>query len=208
MRSRSARRRARAVSSIAAVVAALLAAVGCTPPPSDDPLCPDLVGGTWTGTWRESSTLVTGWVSADLQVDGREVTGTLGVGGPITTSSGPVTGSVSGCNEVHLERDDGAVAFQGVLALGGRSLDGEFTTGGPLGQFTGLMQLSTATAAGVADLDRDGVVDCADIQVLLDSWGPVPWGHAADLNLDGEVDVYDLSLLLSAYDGPDCPGLT
>lgn len=49
------------------------------------------------------------------------------------------------------------------------------------------------------DLDRDGVVDAADVARLLRSWGPcdVCEACAADLNDDGIVDFDDLLLILS-----------
>lgn len=48
------------------------------------------------------------------------------------------------------------------------------------------------------DLNGDGVVDGADLGILLSSWGPCE--HcAADLNGDGVVDGADLGVLLSAW---------
>ena len=48
------------------------------------------------------------------------------------------------------------------------------------------------------DLDGDGVVDGADLGLLLGSWGPCP-GCPADLNGDGVVDGADLGLLLGSW---------
>ncbi|MCA9286587.1 MAG: hypothetical protein KDA22_15285 [Phycisphaerales bacterium] len=57
-----------------------------------------------------------------------------------------------------------------------------------------------------ADLEPDGIVNGADLGVLLGNWGESGCG---DLNLDGTVDGADLGLLLGAW-GPcnplPCPG--
>ncbi len=50
----------------------------------------------------------------------------------------------------------------------------------------------------LGDLNCDGVVDGADLGVLLSAWGSV-LGHAADLNGDGVVDGADLGLLLGNW---------
>ncbi len=52
------------------------------------------------------------------------------------------------------------------------------------------------------DLNTDGIVDAADLALLLGSWGPCP-GCIADLNGDDVVNAADLALLLGAW-GP-CP---
>lgn len=48
------------------------------------------------------------------------------------------------------------------------------------------------------DLNGDGIVNGADIGLLLGSWGPCA-GCAADINLDGIVDGADLGLLLGDW---------
>jgi len=57
--------------------------------------------------------------------------------------------------------------------------------------------------AGEADLNLDGVVDGADLGILLSHWGTVDgavgWSAAADLNSDGVVDGADLGILLSSW---------
>ena len=53
-----------------------------------------------------------------------------------------------------------------------------------------------------ADLSGDGMVDGADLGILLGAWGPCP-GCPADLNFDNVVDGADLGILLAAW-GP-CP---
>ena len=55
-----------------------------------------------------------------------------------------------------------------------------------------------------ADLNLDGVVNGADLGLMLGAWGPCPSTPcAADLNLDGVVNGADLGLMLGAW-GP-CP---
>ena len=53
-----------------------------------------------------------------------------------------------------------------------------------------------------ADLSSDGVVDAADVRLLLDNWGRCSPGAccSGDLDVDGEVGPYDLALLLAAWD--------
>jgi hypothetical protein len=51
-----------------------------------------------------------------------------------------------------------------------------------------------------ADLNQDGVINGADLGLLLGSWGACP-GCAADLNADGIVNGADLGLLLGSW-GP------
>jgi len=60
----------------------------------------------------------------------------------------------------------------------------------------------TVTVTGNPDLDGDGVVDGADLGILLKNWGPCPdpgQSCPADLNGDGVVDGADLGILLAAW---------
>jgi hypothetical protein len=50
-----------------------------------------------------------------------------------------------------------------------------------------------------ADLNDDGLVDAADLGILLGAWGTT--GSSADLNADGAVNGADLSVILGAW-GP------
>jgi hypothetical protein len=56
----------------------------------------------------------------------------------------------------------------------------------------------TCYPALFGDLDEDGVVDGADLGLMLLNWGPCP-GCPADLNGDGTVDSADLGLLLLSF---------
>ncbi|MSR41796.1 MAG: hypothetical protein EXS10_07855 [Phycisphaerales bacterium] len=53
------------------------------------------------------------------------------------------------------------------------------------------------SCAIVGDLNADGVVDGADLAILLNAWGST--SSPADLNADGVVDAADLAILLGAY---------
>ncbi|MFO0963280.1 MAG: matrixin family metalloprotease [Phycisphaerales bacterium] len=57
---------------------------------------------------------------------------------------------------------------------------------------------ATITPGRLGDLNGDGVVDGADLGVLLASWGNNP-GSPADLNGDGVVDGADLGVLLANW---------
>lgn len=48
------------------------------------------------------------------------------------------------------------------------------------------------------DLNYDGVITSADVQVVLDAWGPAN-GSNADRNGDGQVDAVDLGLVLGCW---------
>jgi hypothetical protein len=57
-------------------------------------------------------------------------------------------------------------------------------------------------ARGPEDLNNDGVVDAADLAIVLAAWGPCPALPApcpADFNGDGFVDAADLAQLLAAW---------
>ena len=60
-------------------------------------------------------------------------------------------------------------------------------------------RVGCASAALEGDLNNDGVVDGADLGLLLGEWGQT--GSAADLNDDATVDGADLGVLLGAWTG-------
>jgi formylglycine-generating enzyme required for sulfatase activity len=68
-----------------------------------------------------------------------------------------------------------------------------------------LMSASSAQAqsACVADLDGDGIVNGADLALVLSQWGPCA-GCAADSNSDTQVDGIDLAAVLARWAGT-CP---
>lgn len=58
-------------------------------------------------------------------------------------------------------------------------------------------------AAGVGDLDGDGVVTGSDIGILLGLWGTSGYDCIADYNDDGFVSGFDLGFLLGAWGSPE-----
>jgi hypothetical protein len=53
-----------------------------------------------------------------------------------------------------------------------------------------------------ADVTLDGVVDSADLGVVLAGWGPCTGSNCfGDINRDGQVDSSDLGFVLSAWGG-------
>ncbi len=89
------------------------------------------------------------------------------------------------------------------LVFGGIACDGQGLLPLPTTYGSNLMFRVTLSAACPGDLNDDGLVDGADITLLLASWGDVPPNAIvpADLNGDGEVNGADLSILLANW-GP------
>jgi hypothetical protein len=58
------------------------------------------------------------------------------------------------------------------------------------------LQGPAAIATNPADINRDGVVDAADLSALLGNWGGT---GATDINNDGVTNATDLALLLAAW---------
>jgi hypothetical protein len=101
---------------------------------------------------------------------------------------------------------------------GGTSTGGDFTLSGTIGQpDAGTMSGGSFDLAGgfwssfaidvepecpiPGDLNCDGVVDGADLLILLSAWGQCadPGNCPADMNGDGSVDGADLLILLSNW---------
>jgi hypothetical protein len=100
---------------------------------------------------------------------------------------------------------------------GGTSTSASYTLSGTIGQHdAGVMTGGDYVLAGgfwaggtvsepecpiPADLNCDGVVDGADLLILLSAWGQCadPSDCPADLNNDGDVDGADLLILLSSW---------
>ncbi len=73
-----------------------------------------------------------------------------------------------------------------------------------IGPYTGLVysQGDAPPPCAAADLNCDGVVDAADLSILLGAWGASGGGSVVgDLNGDGLVGGADLSILLGAWGG-------
>lgn len=59
----------------------------------------------------------------------------------------------------------------------------------------GVVSTDAAKKPRSADLNRDGVVNQADLDILIKHYGTK--NRRADLNKDGKVNIFDLSILLS-----------
>jgi len=84
----------------------------------------------------------------------------------------------------------------GDYRLIGESLGNAFSPGGSPGQENSWSY--DLILCQIADLNCDGVVNGADLSILLAAWGPCA-GCAADLNQDGVVNGADLSILLANW---------
>ena len=74
--------------------------------------------------------------------------------------------------------------------------------GGTGGQVQRLLSLVLhPVRAAPCDLDRSGVVDAADLAIMLVAWGPALDPLPSDVNGDCAVDGLDVSALLSAWGG-------
>jgi hypothetical protein len=108
----------------------------------------------------------------------------------------------SGEFESELEQEFSQVplALPTVLPTGGTA---NLLLSGTLNGVTGSTALTLELAAAgsatgpVGDLNGDGIVNGADLAILLGAWGQA--GGPADLNGDGLVDGADLSILLSDW---------
>lgn len=74
-------------------------------------------------------------------------------------------------------------------------------SGGGGGGGGGLLPTPTPTpgSSGSADIDRNGVVDVLDFNVLVVNWGSGPSNPNADLNHDGVVDIFDFNLFMVSW---------
>ncbi|MGA0174517.1 MAG: hypothetical protein ACO3NL_12855, partial [Phycisphaerales bacterium] len=97
------------------------------------------------------------------------------------------------------------------VCLTAPSISGAFDSAGGCGVAVQLVQTATSVACVfgpidcVADLNLDGLVNGADLTILLSGWGPCesPAICPGDLNCDGSVNGADLTTLLAAWGA--CP---
>ena len=87
-----------------------------------------------------------------------------------------------------------AVAVSGDEVLVGANSD-------DLGPGNGSAHIFRINSICPADLNGDGVVDTADLGILIGSFGESGLG---DINLDGVIDTADLGILIGAFGSPDC----
>lgn len=142
------------------------------------------------------------------------ITGVMDGGEP-ATASGFTMGNLLLLNgqaqtQFHKKAGDGELeAFDEVLTLPAGKYNLQFECHGGLNNLA-LQHPQTVDAAFLdvditvtivveGDLNNDGVVDGADLGLLLGVWGMID--SDADLNGDGTVDGADLGLLLSAWTG-------
>ena len=69
---------------------------------------------------------------------------------------------------------------------------------GPCEEDDGFLLRTDESEVCSADVNGDGVVNAADLALLLGTWGQSP-GHPADSDNDGVVDAADLAQLLGAW---------
>jgi hypothetical protein len=71
-------------------------------------------------------------------------------------------------------------------------------------QGTGVLTLEVNGASVIGDINSDGVVNLADLAILLSHFGSSGVGYAdGDVDRDGDVDLADLALMLSHF-GESC----
>jgi len=97
-------------------------------------------------------------------------------------------------------------AMAGDFFAQGIALTGEYVTCGVRldddnGMNSGSARVFTINSLCPQDLNGDGVVDTADLGILLGSFGMSGIG---DLNLDGVIDTADLGLLIAGFSATDC----
>lgn len=88
--------------------------------------------------------------------------------------------------------------IRAILVATGRPQQG---AGGAIGPFPNLPVAADAVlelGPPSPDLNQDGMVDAADLAILLQAWGPCS-GCGADLDQSGDVGASDLSAMLDAW---------
>ena len=82
------------------------------------------------------------------------------------------------------------------ITVSDEDLVGELTN---ISMLTVRIEMTTPTVACNADFNNNGIVDVADILVLIADWGSTDPAH--DLDSDGIVNVADLLIMIAAW-GP------
>ena len=142
---------------------------------------------------------------------GSHVRGLAGFAGAVAMTV-VVTGSASGQDAVPANL---GLSNSSQSGGGGKSTSCQYVVEGASGQvgsgrmFGGNFQIVSGVmsaevpACQRADYNLDGMVDGADLSILLANWGSCPGGVSTgcvgDLNCDGIVDGADLSVLLAAW---------
>ena len=65
----------------------------------------------------------------------------------------------------------------------------------------GVSQYTHVQPSNIADLNNDGMVNAADLLILMDNWGACPAATSClgDLDGNGEVNIGDLLILLANW---------
>lgn len=103
-----------------------------------------------------------------------------------------------------LSRGADLLGWTNFASISSMSADGRVVVGH--GTFEGatrafIADLSVLPPCAAADLFANGVVNGADLGILLSQWGQAPTGTVSDINRDGQVNGADLGYLLNAW-GP------
>jgi hypothetical protein len=97
---------------------------------------------------------------------------------------------------------------------GGGFVTGIVDSTGQSAVFTGISTFSTVVGltppAKPGDLNGDGLVNCADIRIIRNSWnkrtGQIGFDPRADYNRDGVVNIFDLAAVSKLLPrGTKCP---
>ncbi|MCH2160455.1 MAG: hypothetical protein MK085_01140 [Phycisphaerales bacterium] len=92
------------------------------------------------------------------------------------------------------DADDGRYMESGLILTSDEDIPGETTH-----QLVLTLEVEVGAAGDPADINGDGLVNGADLGLLLSSWGPCPPPCPADINGDGAVNGADLGLLLASW---------
>lgn len=132
-----------------------------------------------------------GWACVEEQITVFVVSGTVIIGAGNGGNTGPNAFSQGG-GAFEVLAGDNAICPANTFIIYSWSVGGaEF--------YVDLASVKPFSCQGPpGDLNIDGIVDGADLGLLLSSWGPCP-GCAADLNGSGIVDGADLGSLLSNW---------
>lgn len=113
--------------------------------------------------------------------------------GPFTEICG-VTYEGSTLSTLNIEDAEGTYAYNGIEVFSWETSAGPFS---PMGMIFDQVTITRIAPPCGSDFNSDGVVDGADLGVLLGEWNTND--AAADLNDDGIVDGADLGLLLGDW---------
>ncbi|MFM7132955.1 MAG: dockerin type I domain-containing protein [Planctomycetota bacterium] len=139
--------------------------------------------------------------------DGTPVAGVLPVSGLLVEGEDSALVSIAIANESSqtqpLETDpfvDLPLALPTVFPTGGTAnllMNGDFTSVSTTNSIDADIIANGVRVYALGDINRDGVVDLLDLNLLLAAWGSK--GGPADLDASGRVNARDLSILLGAW---------